>query len=93
MSVHIEKSGTGLNVRIDDVAGREQAVLEEIRKCRQSAWACPSGECMNIGTMEERSGDGCVFLTFTPRSGEQLSPSGIEQCLRYMLHDFAKQSP
>ncbi|MGZ5098877.1 MAG: hypothetical protein ACXWF6_07270 [Usitatibacter sp.] len=90
MSFQIEKSGTGLNIRIDDMAGREQTVLDKIRSCRQSAWACPSGECMKIGTMEERSGDGCVFLTFTPKSGDQLSPVGIEQCLRYMLHEFIK---
>ena len=90
MSLHIEKAAAGLDVRIDDVAGREQTVLEKIRSCRQSAWACPSGECMKIGTMEERPGEGCVFLTLTPRPGDELSPAGIEQCLRYMLYEFIK---
>ncbi|MDO8597580.1 MAG: hypothetical protein Q7R45_13285 [Sulfuricaulis sp.] len=84
---HIEKQGTGISIRIDDVAGQEQAVLEVIRQCRrQSAWACPSAECQNIGSMEERAGDGSVFLTLTPRPGTQLDPSGIEECLRYTLH-------
>jgi hypothetical protein len=45
---------------------------------------------MRIATMEERTADGCVYLTLTPTSGERLSGSGIEQCLRYMLHDFVK---
>ena len=85
MSVHIEKTATGLNVRIDDVAGRERLVLEKIRGCRASAWACPSGECLKIGTMEERCADGVVSLALTARAGEELSADGIDECLRYLL--------
>ena len=89
MSFHIEKSESGLSVRIDGVGGREQAVLERIRECRKSAWACPSAECTRIGTMQERCADGCVFLTLTPRTSEPLSAPGIEQCLRYMLGELS----
>lgn len=89
MSFHIENKGAGLSVRIDNVAGRERAVLEKLRDCRQSAWACPSAECTKIGTMEERVADGCVYLELKPASGDPLSVAGIEQCLRYMLHEVA----
>ncbi|MDH4189231.1 MAG: hypothetical protein OEW21_03360 [Betaproteobacteria bacterium] len=85
MEIRIENVAAGLSVRIDGVAGREQALLERIRGCRQGAWACPSGECMNIGTMEGRAEDGEVILTLSPRPGAQLSVRGIEQCLRYSL--------
>lgn len=85
MKLRIEKRGTGLEVRIEDIAGHERAVIEAIHRCRQSAWACPSGECMNVESMAERAADGCAFLTLTAKPGIQLSPSGIEQCLRYML--------
>lgn len=90
MSIHVEPSGAGLRVRIDTVTGQEPAVLQKLRDCRQSAWACPSGECTKIGAMDERCADGCVFLTLQPRSVEPLSASGIEECLRYMLHEFAE---
>lgn len=90
MKYRIEKQDTGISIRIDDVAGQEQTVLETIRQCRQSAWACPSGECMNIGSMEERAGDGSVFLTLTPRPGAKVDPAGIEECLRYILHQAIK---
>lgn len=91
MAFRIESTGTGLTVRIDEVAGRESRVLEKIRDCRKTAWACPSGECMRIATMEESSGDGYVVLELTPRSDQPLSASGIEQCLRYMLHEVVTQ--
>lgn len=91
MKYHIEKQDNGITIRIDDIGGQEQKVLEAIRQCRrQSAWACPSAECQNIETMEERSGDGSVFLTLTPSLGTQLNLSGIEECLCYMLHQATK---
>ena len=90
MKCNMQVHGSGLSIRIDEVAGQEEALLEAMRRCRQSAWACPSGECMNIGTMEGRSVDGSVILSLTPRPGAQLDPAGIEQCMRYMLQGVVK---
>ena len=59
--------------------------MQQIRECRQSAWACPSAECLNIGSIKARVEDGRIFLTLTPRIGVQLGLSGIEECLRYVL--------
>jgi hypothetical protein len=85
MELRVDKVPSGLRVDIDGVAGHEQALLERIRACRQGAWACPSGECMNIGTMEEHAQEGHIVLMLAPRPGAQLSATGIEQCLRYTL--------
>ncbi len=91
MRYHIEKLETGISIRIDDVAGQEQAVLETIRQCRrQSVWACPSGECQNIGSMKERAEGGSVFLTLTPTPGAEIALTGIDECLRYVLHQAVK---
>ena len=90
MKYHILKQDNRLSVQIDDVSGREAALVEKIRQCRQSAWACPSGECLNIGSIEERIEEGRVLLTFIPRPDAQLNSSGIEECLRYMLHEPVK---
>ena len=85
MKLRIEKRATGLEVCIDVIAGQERAVIDVINRCRQSAWACTSGECMNIESIAERLADGCAFLTLTARPGVELDPSGIQQCLGYML--------
>lgn len=90
MKYCIEKQGAGISIRIDDIAGEERTVLQAIRQCRHSAWACQSGECLNIATMEEHTGDGSVILTLIPRPGGKINPSGIEACLRYMLHKAVK---
>jgi hypothetical protein len=85
MNFSITKQDSGLGVQIDDVSGQEQAVVQQILQCRQSAWACPSGECLNIGSIEKRVEAGRVFLTLTARPGAELNASGIEECLGYML--------
>ena len=85
MKYQIEKQGANISVRIDGIAGRERALIEAIRLCRQSAWACQSGECLGIEAIEERVEDGSVFLTLIPRAGVQIDPSGIETCLRFSL--------
>ncbi len=85
MRFDVQEREGGLSVRIDGVAGREKAVLDAIRSCRGSAWACPSGECMNIADITERVEQGSLILSLTPRPAARLDPRGIEQCLRYML--------
>lgn len=90
MKHQVEKRGADVTIQIEDVAGREQVLLEAIRSCRQGAWACQSGECVNIGEMSERVDDGRVFLTLTPKPGAHIDPAGIEVCLRYMLRSREK---
>jgi len=84
--LHIDKQGELLNIRIEGLAGRQQDLLETIRRCRPSAWACPSGECRNIEAMNARAEGEAICLRLTPRPGTQLDASGIEECLRYLAH-------
>lgn len=86
----ITTQGDRINVRIDDVSGHEPAILLQIRRCRESAWACPSGECLNIGSIDERIENGSMVLTLSPRPGAQIDPSGISECIGYMLHPVIK---
>ncbi|MBI2312783.1 MAG: hypothetical protein HYU77_09805 [Betaproteobacteria bacterium] len=90
MKFHIEKQGDGLRVHIEGVAGQEQALVEAIRQCRQSAWACPSGECVNIESIADRTEAGIVILTLSARPGVQLDASAIAECLRYTLQGAVK---
>ena len=85
MELRVENVPTGLRVDIDGAAGREEVLLERIRGCRHGSWACPSGECVNIGTMDISAQDGHIVLMLAPRAGAQLSAPGVEQCLRYTL--------
>ncbi len=90
MKYHIEQRQHDISVRIEGLAGEEKTLLDAVRLCRQSAWACPSGECLNIETIEAGSVEGSVLLTLTPRAGVQLKLAAIEECLSYTLHQAVK---
>jgi hypothetical protein len=90
MKLSIESRDGGCIVRIDGVQGQEETLLNAIRLCRQSAWACQSGECVNIASIAERVDERGVTLTLQPRDGTRLNASGIAGCLRYMLPDIDK---
>ena len=85
MKYWITEQGNGFSVRVDDVGRQEQELLDKLHRCRQSAWACPSGECRNIASIDERSDSGSVVLTLVPRADVRLDRDGITECLRYML--------
>lgn len=86
MKFHIEERDCGLQIRVEELAGREQDVLEAVRECRKhSAWACPSGECVNIATIDAERSEGVVRLNLTPRPGAKLSGLAIQECLHYIL--------
>lgn len=86
MSFRIEGQGAQLHVRIDNDSQTGQQILEAVHACKAlSWWSCPSGECSKIGTCEARQDGEAVVLFMTPRAGETLSPSGVAECLRYVL--------
>jgi hypothetical protein len=85
MKYWIIEQGNGFSVRIDNVRGEEQALLDKLRRCRQSAWACPSGECRNVASIDERADDGSIVLSLAPRPDTRLDRAGITECLQYML--------
>ena len=43
------------------------------------------GECRNMESIEEQAERGSVVLTIAHWNSTQLTSSGIEECLRYML--------
>ncbi|MCC6608440.1 MAG: hypothetical protein IT515_02040 [Burkholderiales bacterium] len=94
MKFKIEKQDERLSVRIENLAAREQEIVSAIHACRrQSAWACPSGECTKIDVLDVKSAGGGVVLTLSPRLGMELSAAGIEECLRYTLGELAVSKP
>ncbi len=47
--------------------------------------SCPSGECAKIGACDTRRDGDATLLVLTPQPGGELSASGMEECLRYVL--------
>lgn len=91
MSFRIERQGNELLVRIVNATRDEQDVFDRVCACRSTSWwSCPSGECAKIGACDTRRDGNATVLALTPRPGEALSATGVEECLRYVLAEAAR---
>lgn len=85
MKYHIEQRGDEVVISFDQLDGQPQAMIEAIGRCRQSAWACPTGECMKIADMQTCAEGDAVALRLKPRPDTTLSVASLGECLKYQL--------
>ena len=85
MKYHIEKQGNEVVIRFEKLGDQAQAVVAAMGRCRQSAWACPSGECMKIAGMETCAEGDAVALRLKPHPDAPLSVVSLGECLKYHL--------
>ena len=85
MKFNIEKQGNEVVIRFEHLEGQVQEVIDAIGRCRQSAWACPSGECMKIATMETAADGSSLAVRLLPRPDAELSVTSLGECLKYQL--------
>lgn len=85
MKYHIEQQGNEVVISFDALDSQAQGMIEAIGRCRQSAWACPSGECMKISDMETCAVGGALAVRLKPRADAALRVASIGECLKYQL--------
>lgn len=79
----IEKQDREVVIRFEQLGGQAQAVIDAMGRCRQSAWACSSGECMKIADMETCADGNVLAVRLKPRPDAELSVAGLGECLKY----------
>ncbi len=85
MKYHIEKQADEIVISFEDLGGHAQAVIDAIGRCRQSAWACTSGECMKIGKMDTCGEGETLCVRLRPRPDLELDVASLGECLKYQL--------
>ncbi len=85
MKYHIEQQGNEVVISFDALDSQAQVMIEAIGRCRESAGACSSGECMKIADMETCAVDGTMAVRLKPRSDAALSMVSLGECLKYHL--------
>lgn len=85
MKYHIEKQGNEVVISFDALDSQAQVMIDTIGRCRQSAWACSSGECMKIADMETCAANGTMAVRLKPRTDAELSVASLGECLKYQL--------
>ena len=85
MKYRIEKQGDDVVISFEEVGGEAQQVVAAISRCRQSAWACTTGECMKIGDMRAQGEGVELAVRLRARDGQALDVAALGECLKYQL--------
>lgn len=85
MKYHIEQQDAEVVIHFEQLGGKAREVIEAVSRCRQSAWACPSGECLKIAQMETCADGDTLAVRLKPRANAELSLSSLGECLEYQL--------
>jgi len=85
MKYHIAQHDKEVVISFDKLGTEAQVVIDAIGRCRQSAWACASGECMKIAAMETCSEGTTLAVRLKPRADTALSVVSLGECLKYQL--------
>ncbi|MDP1982055.1 MAG: hypothetical protein Q8K23_05900 [Sulfuritalea sp.] len=85
MKYHIEKQGNEVVISFDQRDKQAQLMVDAIGRCRQSAEACPSGECMKIADMETCAAGDALAVRLKPCPDATLSVASLGECLKYQL--------
>lgn len=81
----IAKGDTGVDIRLTGVAGREVALLDAFRDCKEGRCSCPSDEYEKVDRMDFAATTEGVSIRLEARAGAELDPDEISRCLDHTV--------
>ena len=90
MKSHITMQGSGLDISVEQVGDRKQALLDAFQECQEGRCSCKTREYEKLESIDVQSVEDGVRIQLTPMSGETIDESAIEDCLEYTLEKATK---
>lgn len=79
----VKESESAVTIEVDEVAGKQQVLLDAFGACQAGQCSCPTDEYQKLAAMNiERSQDE-IRLRLEPKPGEKFDLSEIAACLDY----------
>ena len=83
MKYHISKNPDGLEIRVADLEGKEEQLVEAFRECQEGRCSCPTQEYQKLGSLQVEQSNGEINLRLVSRHGTQFDQAEIEKCLEH----------
>ncbi|MCB1909274.1 MAG: hypothetical protein KDH15_18070 [Rhodocyclaceae bacterium] len=83
MKTKIERNANGVAVRISDVAGRTERLMEAFRECQEGRCSCPTDEYRNVQSVDVSQSGTDLTLSIKAKAGRQIDVAEIEKCLAH----------
>jgi len=86
----IKKHKSGLDISVEQVGDRQQALLNAFQACQEGRCSCKTSECQKLESIGVRSVGEGIQIRLVPRSGETIDESAVQDCLDYTLRQASK---
>jgi hypothetical protein len=83
MKFQINEKDQGLAIEVNDLQGKQKALLATFQECQQGRCSCPTKEYKKLSTFSMEVGNDCVHLHLQARPGEHIDQSEIKRCLKF----------
>ncbi len=77
MKSNITKHGSGLDISVEHVGDRQQALVDAFQECQEGRCSCETSEYEKLASIDVQSADDGVRIQLRPRSGASIVESAV----------------
>ena len=91
MKSKIKKHDSGLEISVEQIGGRQRALLDAFQECEEGRCSCQTTEYQKLEAIDVQSADDAIRIRLKPRSGQTIDESAVQDCLEYTLEQATKR--
>lgn len=92
MKYSIKPDSTGLSIRVEQVGGKQEQLLDEFKECAEGRCACPTAQYGKLESIEIEPGPDKIDIKLKVQAGQKLEQGDIEKCLQHTTAKVAQSS-
>jgi len=90
MKYKIDENDAGLAIRVSDVQGKKEKLLQAFQECQEGRCSCPTEEYKKLDSLKIEHGNETIELHLTAKQGEKIDKAEINKCLDYTAERVKK---
>lgn len=80
----------GLEIKVEQLGGKQQKVLESLQDCAEGKCDCPTSQYEKLDSIRISPLGDSVSIELKAKAGETIKPSDIQECLEYTARRTTK---
>ena len=84
MKYKIDENDEGIEVSVDDVKSKKDALLKSFQECQEGRCTCPTEEYKKLESMQIEQIEDGIQLRLKSKQGVKLDKLEINRCLDYI---------
>ena len=81
----IDQKPDGLEIKLDNVEGQKEELLQAFQQCQQGQCACPTDEYHKLDSIQLDQGEDSIQINLIAKPGAEIDPQEINRCLDFTI--------